>query len=431
MTILKQDCPVTQCTFGNSFHFFGYYEKPQWDLSGKYLLGLEVPPIKRYMKYDDIATIGMINLENQFEFIPLAQTTAWNWQQGAALTWLDQFDDGNWITFNSRKKDGPGYEATLLNIKTKEQRNLPMGIYNVTPDDRYGLSLDFKRLRYTHPTIGYAEPNEEPSSSDRPNDAGEVARPVDHPADDGLFRMDMQTGEIKLIVDLESTFQIEHDPSMDGAVHWFTHPVPSPSGHRVLFIHRYAREISKRHYWSYRLMTASIEGGDIYVLDKSLSPHALAELDPNITEEAVIKSRHEHGYSHDLWLDDDHPMSWGYRPGGAHYHIYTDKSKEVSILGEDCLTENGHYSFCPVNSDWMLSDHYPDSENMQTLFLYQMSTGTRIDVARFFHDPEQSGHCRCDLHPRWSRDGRKVCVDSTHNRDRQMFLVDVSSITKA
>jgi hypothetical protein len=58
MTIVKQNCPVTQCTFGKNFHFFGYYEKPQWNLSGKYLLGLEVPPIKRYMKSDDIASIG-------------------------------------------------------------------------------------------------------------------------------------------------------------------------------------------------------------------------------------------------------------------------------------------------------------------------------------------------------------------------------------
>jgi len=430
MDIVKQFCPVKQCTFGKNFHFFGYYEKPQWDVSGKYLLGLEVPPIKRYMNYDDTATIGLIDLENQYKFIPLAATTAWNWQQGAALSWLDHFNDGNWITYNSRKHEGSGYEAILLNIKTREKRKLPTAIYNVTPNNRFGLSLNFKRLRYTHPTIGYAEPGGEPLRGDRSDEASAVARPPDHPSDDGLFRMDLQTGEIRLIVDLESTVKIGHHPSMDGAVHWFTHPVPSPSGHRVLFIHRYAREISKRHYWSYRLITASIEGGDICILDHSMSPLAFAALDPDIAEEAVIKDKHEHGFSHDLWLDDEHPMAWGHRLGGAHYHIYKDQSDEVSILGEDCLTENGHFSFCPLNPDWMVSDLYPDDENMQTLFLYKMSTGTRIDVARFYHDPEQIGHCRCDLHPRWSRDGRTICVDSTKNKERQMYLVDVSSITK-
>lgn len=434
MPIEKQPCPVTQCTFGENFHFFGYYDKPQWDVSGRYLLGLEVPPIKRYMRYDDTATIGMIDLQNDYRFISLAQTTAWNWQQGSAVAWLDHFEDGNWIIYNARKEDGSGYESILLNIKTKEQRSLPMAIYNVTPDHRFGLSLNFKRLRYTHPTVGYAEPGEGPRASDQPNEAGEVVRPADHPSDDGLFRMDLHTGETKLIVDLESTVQIGHDPSMDGAVHWFTHPVPSPSGHRVIFIHRYAREISKRHYWSYRLITASIEGGDVYLLDHSMSPHALSTLSPDLIkgeEQAVIKDKNEHGFSHDFWFDDEHPMAWGHRPGGAHYHIYVDKSDEVSIMGENCLTENGHYTFCPVNHDWMLSDLYPDSENIQTLFLYQVSTGIRIDVAWFFHDPEQVGHCRCDLHPRWSRDGKTVCVDSTKNKDRQMYLVDVSSVTKA
>lgn len=229
MPIVQQDCPVTQCTFGNNFHFFGYYEKQQWNNSGKYLLCLEVPPIKRYMKYDDVAVVGLIDLENHFKFIPLAQTTAWNWQQGASLSWLDHFDDGNWFTFNSRKPDGSGYEAVLLNIQTGRQRRLPMALYNVTPDHRFGLSLNFKRLRYTHPTIGYAEADEGARTSHRPEEAGAVARPAEHPADDGLFRVDLQTGDVQLIVSLKETVQIGHDPAMDGAVHWFTHPQSSPS----------------------------------------------------------------------------------------------------------------------------------------------------------------------------------------------------------
>jgi Tol biopolymer transport system component len=123
-------------------------------------------------------------------------------------------------------------------------------------------------------------------------------------------------------------------------------------------------------------------------------------------------------------------MCWSYHPGGSHYHVYQDGTGEVSILGEDCLTENGHYSFSPVNRDWMLSDTYPNADNIQTLFLFQVSTGVRTDIGEFYHDPEQSGHVRCDLHPRWSRDGRTVCVDSTKTGQRQMYLVDVSPVTE-
>ncbi len=35
----------------------------------------------------------------------------------------------------------------------------------------------------------------------------------------------------------------------------------------------------------------------------------------------------------------------------------------------------------------------------------------------------------CDLHPRWSRDGRQVCVDSPDEHARQIVVADVSSIT--
>jgi Tol biopolymer transport system component len=39
------------------------------------------------------------------------------------------------------------------------------------------------------------------------------------------------------------------------------------------------------------------------------------------------------------------------------------------------------------------------------------------------------GEWRCDTHPRYSPDGTKVVIDSTHEGlGRQMYLIDVSSI---
>jgi hypothetical protein len=50
-------------------------------------------------------------------------------------------------------------------------------------------------------------------------------------------------------------------------------------------------------------------------------------------------------------------------------------------------------------------------------------SGRRIDRGRFYSPPELAGACRCDLHPRWSRDGRRVCFDSAHEGTRQMYLL--------
>ena len=57
-----------------------------------------------------------------------------------------------------------------------------------------------------------------------------------------------------------------------------------------------------------------------------------------------------------------------------------------------------------------------------------MTQDTRIDIGEFYTMPELAGEIRCDLHPRWNRDGTKVCFDSTHEGERQVYVIDVADI---
>jgi Tol biopolymer transport system component len=87
-------------------------------------------------------------------------------------------------------------------------------------------------------------------------------------------------------------------------------------------------------------------------------------------------------------------------------------------------------SFSPINQRWLLSDTYPDSETHERiLFLYDTEANRRYDIGSFYADPGLKKENRCDLHPRWSRDGKQVCIDSVHESERQMYLIDVSGIT--
>ena len=104
----------------------------------------------------------------------------------------------------------------------------------------------------------------------------------------------------------------------------------------------------------------------------------------------------------------------------------------VQVIGRYVLTENGHMSFSPVDTRWLLSDTYPDSQtNMRILFLYDMHEGGRYEIGEFYAPPGLKKENRCDLHPRWKSDGSAVCIDSVHEGARQMYVIDVSQMTSA
>jgi|GEM_PF-3374938 len=152
MPIVEVPCPIRKVTTGPSWHFFGYYDKTTWDRSGRYLLALQIPSTGRHPTPDSAATIGLVDLEDQDRFRPFAQTTAWNWQQGAMVQWLESSSTRQ-VIYNTRTPDG--YGSTICDTETGGERSLPLPAYAVSSDGRTALTVNYDRLGRTHPTIGY------------------------------------------------------------------------------------------------------------------------------------------------------------------------------------------------------------------------------------------------------------------------------------
>jgi Tol biopolymer transport system component len=82
-----------------------------------------------------------------------------------------------------------------------------------------------------------------------------------------------------------------------------------------------------------------------------------------------------------------------------------------------------------VNKRWLLTDTYPDPvTNERILMMFDCENNVRHDLGSFYTDPKLRKENRCDLHPRWSRDGTQVCIDSVHEGERQMYVLDVAPI---
>jgi len=384
---MEANVPVRAITSGPEAHWFGYYDKHQFDPSNRYVLGNQVTFEDRAPTAEDAIELGMVDIENGDKWIPLATTTAWCWQQGCMLQWLPGSDSE--IIYNVRTEDG--YASVIQDVFTGEKRSLPHPIYTVSGDGKYAVSLNFARVGETRPGYGYnglPDPNEDEL----------------YPADDGIYLIDIASGESKLIISLADIVKINPDDTMDKGKHWFNHLLFNQDGSRFIFLHRWHREDGR--HWYTRGFTAQPDGSDIFCFG-------------------------DHGMvSHFIWRDPDHILAWSKEPEGSHFHLYEDETQNVTPIGPDVLKVDGHCTYSP-DAQWILTDTYPDRERMQNLMLYRPKDGKLMDLGRFYQERPSEVQLRCDLHPSWSRDGRYVCIDSKHSGQRQMYLLDVSSIVLA
>jgi hypothetical protein len=87
---------------------------------------------------------------------------------------------------------------------------------------------------------------------------------------------------------------------------------------------------------------------------------------------------------------------------------------------------SGHPSLRP-GGDWIVSDTLPDAKGGRLLFLASLDGRAFIPLVTFIHDPATANSSfRCDLHPRWDRTGRAVCIDSLHEGVRGMYEIEIS-----
>ncbi len=383
------DVRARAVTRGPKHHWFGYYDKCPWSADGRYMLAMEVDFMDRPARGDDAIRVGLVDLEDgDGRFHALDETRAWCWQQGTMLQWLGT-DPNRLIIYNS-VEDGE-YVSIIRDVHSGETRTIPRPVYAVSPDGTEAVSLNFARVNRTRPGYGYRalpDPTE-----------GQM-----HPADDGIWHVDLETGETQQIVSLDQIVGIRHRRSMQNE-NWFNHMQFCTDGSRFLFLHRWRRPSGRSHFT--RLFTANPDGSDLYL----------------VAADDMV--------SHFDWRDERHIIAWAtHRQIGNRYFLYRDQTPWFEVVGDDVFTTDGHMSYSPGDRRYLLTDTYPDAEMKRTLFLYDAQTGRRADLGRFLSPRRYSGEIRCDLHPRWNRDGTEVCFDSIHEGDRQMYAIDVADIVE-
>ena len=397
---LETFVPFRAITKGPRHHWFGYYDKREFDPTNTLVLSNEVDFEGRAPTADDRIGVGYVDTSADDQWHSIGQSNAWGWQQGCMLQWIG--DNGKQILWNDRQDNA--FVCRIYSTETKTVRTINKPIYTISSDGTFGLSADFRRIDNLRPGYGYdglADPH--------------VAQRA--PQDSGIWRVDLKTGQSKLILSLA---QVADIPWPDGdkhsqAWHYFNHLLISPNGKRFIVLHRYRPKFDPKTLryeggFVTRMFTGDVDGNNLFVLDPS-------------------------GYtSHFIWNGDDAVTMWT-KPAGqkAGFYDFTDQTDKVTAVGHDKMPTNGHNTFLPAPyQDWILNDTYPDrNTRRQTVFLYHVPSGRRFDLGHFPSPNQYRGEWRCDTHPRSSNDGTKVAIDSPHDGGRQVYLLDIAELLKS
>ena len=409
--------PVRAITTAPGYHWFGYYDKLQFDPTGRYVLGMRVDFEGRSPTSDDAIEIGMVDLRQNDRWIHLGQSHAWGWQQGCMLQWLA--GSGSEVIWNDRVDDH--YVSHVLDVFTGKKRTLPRAIYALSPDGKWAVGTEFNRIQNLRPGYGYAG-------------VDDPYRDQKAPPAIGLYRMELKTGQSTMLLSLAQAAAIPYNGAdVRDNYHWFNHLLVNTDGSRLLLLNRWRsqpvdRQTGASGGFTTRMFTINPDGSDPFIVDPS-------------------------GFtSHIVWRDPTIICAFTKPPGRAEsFYLLEDKTGTITPIKSDKMPVNGHQTYVPNhNNEWLVNDNYarPGARN-QIPYLYHIFLLTGASTSARFRRAKATwasggatytpvpaptvtsfvstrptaatgGSCICSI---YARSGKKMAVDPVSQPNRSEKVV--------
>ncbi len=342
--------------------FFGYFDVSPWNDSQSHILN------HIYDKYEKKLMVSCHNIKTGQNY-NVASTDAYNWQQGSRLQWVSNED----FIFNDYQNGK--FIARLFNQQgCLDEFEFPLQVLH--PNRLGFLSINYARLKDYRPDYGYDGHDSRFSNIKDEND--------------GIWFYDFKMKNVQQIVNLSELKSQVHESNVGS--HKVNHCLFSPDGAKFVFMHRFllnGRRVSRLFLWE----------------DNKLN---------FIFESAVI--------SHYCWINNEELFTWLEKDGKESYYIVNVvtgiinpyANQEVSYWGD------GHPSYCDGK---IVMDTYPNRQRYQTLRVLDLTTNNYEVVAELYAPLIFNEVRRCDLHPRWSPNGKSISVDSLHEGTRHQYII--------
>ena len=386
-------------TGGVHDHFFAsYFAINAWSPDNRYALVLETD-IKDKLPDGAPATLGVVDMVDGNRFIPFTTTRCWNFQEAAMAFWLPWAKDT--VVFNDLR--GGKFCAVVMNWKTKEERVIPYPVSAVSEDGTWAVSINYARLFLTRPDYGYFGDGQDPLKG------------VVFPENDGLWAVNLKTGEAKLIVSTAAVKEMVPKVGPTG-MSYLCHTVISKDGRRIYFLSRSVEESMegvkkfKGVNWFTTAFTCRADGSEIRRCFPDGWGSSHFNWKPNLSERdartMIVTCK---------WLDRVY----------THVEFTVGEENYPRQIGGPTMDFDGHCIYSPDGA-FVSGDGYWDKDFYRHWKIVRLADNQVRTVGDFFV-PEQYRdiYCRCDLHPRWRPDGRMIGFNSVHEGSRQVYVMDV------
>jgi hypothetical protein len=392
---------VRQLTRGPLTHFYGYIGHVgniPWSGNGRYIVGLRAPWRDHMPGVDDPADVILIDTKDGDSIRVLDQCRAWNPQQGTMLYWNPDAPDTQFF-FNDRDAATGKVFCVLFDISkgTKGERikefrfdETPVGNSGVAQKGGHFYAINYARMARLREVTGYAGTTDWTDG-------------VDHPSDDGVFRIDIKTGKKTLLASFEKiamalkgTGKHKKVPAL-----FINHTLANRDNDRIFFFAR---------------------GG----WDGNPGPRVNQPLVMK-PDGSHLRALKQHIGGHPEW-DLGHKMIG--HVDGKQVIYDTDRDEIAGQMGDrDVFPDpEGDVALSP-DGKWFVNGFKRKKEQKNFYVIYRRSDGAHVRTQGFNIGTWVSGALRQDPSPCWNRASDQVLVPavSSDGKSRQLFVLSILS----
>ena len=386
----------------DSYHYFsGYYDKRLFNREKDKILMHRVRFCDRFPNEHDQCEVGFIEVSSQ-RFIVCGATAAWNWQQGAHLSWV-LCEGEECLSYNIRTDKG--IVGIVETVKGDRIRTFNSGIQSISESSV--VSISYAKLFKFRKDYGVVSSK-----------------------DDNIF-LDVYG------LDNRNNYSLPQDRiealigSEQGDEFWVNHAFLSPCSTKVSFLVRHKRDSAVKSFlfiWEFTTDEIScwFEGMiSHYCWSKSNEIIAWAGRRKLVTGQSkrfgsilqnsvkpIIKALGLVNLFKKGVLDDA-------------YYCISKESYEKERFSNLREFGDGHCNWM-ANKGLLVTDTYPDSKGLYHLLLYSPEENILHEKYGFIHPRHLHGELRIDLHPKIDESESLIVVDTWKGGYRTVMALKFS-----